>query len=71
MSEPTAATSLQSSEAVMPSIYNKDDAHLIHNPLQHQAVQLWEILCEEDTATTYQKAGARTWTLIKRAFELL
>lgn len=71
MSEPTVAQNAQASESIIPLQYNKDDAYLIHNPLQHRAVQLWEMLCEEDTATAYQEAGARTWTLIKRVFSLL
>ncbi|NEQ54012.1 MAG: hypothetical protein F6K11_28425 [Leptolyngbya sp. SIO3F4] len=62
----------KSQEALVPLLYNKDDAHqLVQNPIQIQAAKLWQILCEKDTALTYQQAGTQTWVLLKRFFLLL
>ena len=55
-------------ETLIPSLYNKENAYCIQSPLQDQAIQLWETLCEPDTASTYQKAGSRTWFILQRIF---
>ena len=55
-------------ETLIPSLYNKENAYCIQSPLQDQAIQLWETLCEPDTASTYQKAGSRTWLILQRIF---
>lgn len=62
----------KSQEKSLPLVYSKDEAyHLIQNPVQLHATQLWHILSEKDTALTYQKAGAQTWAMLKRVFLLL
>ena len=57
-------------ETLIPSLYNKEDAGLSQRKLQFRVTQLWEALCEQDTAQTYQKAGTRTWIILERAFRL-
>lgn len=72
MVEFTAEKNPQSSKKQMPSLYNQDGIYsLPSNPIQKHATQLWEILCQKDTATAYQQAGTQTWALLIQFFWLL
>lgn len=44
---------------------------LQNNPVREQAGQLWAILSQDDTATTYQQAAVKTWKLFKQAIILI
>jgi hypothetical protein len=41
------------------------------NPIQTQANKVWQTITAPDTAATYQKAGTRTWSILKETSYLL
>jgi hypothetical protein len=54
-----------------PILYKGNDSKLIqYNPLE-ELNQLFSLLSENDTSTTYQKAAEKTWLLFKKAIVLL
>ncbi|BAY90670.1 MULTISPECIES: hypothetical protein [unclassified Tolypothrix] len=50
----------------LPVLYTRDAAQPIqYNPFQ-EITQLFQTLFEEDTSSVYQKAGAKTWKIVKQ-----
>ena len=41
------------------------------NPIRYQATEFWQTLSDQDTGAIYQKAGHKTWELLKQLSRLL
>ena len=69
MTEATVNQSEMSSKNVVVSLVkdrNFDQGKHLMQILEEEGLQLFNLLSAEETADAYQKAGAATWTLIKK-----
>ena len=41
------------------------------NPINYQAIELWQTLSERDTILTFRQAGIKAWQLLQQAGRLL
>ncbi|MDB9346560.1 hypothetical protein [Nodularia spumigena] len=41
------------------------------NPINYQAIELWQTLSDKETTSTFQQAAIKTWKLLQQAGRLL